>query len=152
MLAETPQDITQVLRLVLDDFVHDQEIAARVDVAIPPGCSLPSHMDPDAFAILVRNLVENALKHSPVDSLVTVALTKDGYLSVTNEGPAVSPEGLARLKRPFERGVTQAKGSGLGLAIAETIAAGVGARLELLSPAPGHSDGFQARIHLPKVA
>ena len=79
LLAETPHDLTQVLRLVLDDLARDQEIAARLDVVIPPGCSLPSHMDPDAFLrILVRNLVENALKHSPVNSLVTVALTYDG--------------------------------------------------------------------------
>ena len=64
----------------------------------------------------------------------------------------VAAETLAQLKHPFERGATGAKGSGLGLAIAEAIANGSGARLELLSPIPGQSDGFEARFHLPEFS
>ena len=109
-----------------------------------------SHMDADAFAILARNLVENALKHGLAEAPVTITLSADGMLSVANSGPVVAAETLARLKRPFERGATGAKGSGLGLAIAEAIASGSGARLELLSPIPGQSDGFEARFHLPE--
>ncbi len=152
LLAEAPQDLVQVLRIVLGDLARDPGIAERLQVVIPSGCSLWSHIDPDAFAILTRNLVENALKHSPAESPVTVTLTTDGHFSVANEGPAVSPETLERLKRPFERGATPAKGSGLGLAIAETIITGVGARLELLSPIPGQSGGFETRVHLPEAS
>jgi hypothetical protein len=39
----------------------------------------------------------------------------------------------------------------LGLAIAETIAAGTGARLELVSPAIGRTAGFEAVLHLPAI-
>ena len=150
LLAETPQDLARVLGFVLDDLGRDPETAERLHVTLPPEGSLMSHMDADAFAILARNLVENALKHGSSEAPVTITLSADGMLSVANSGPAVATETLARLKRPFERGATGAKGSGLGLAIAEAIASGSGARLELLSPIPGQSDGFEARFHLPE--
>lgn len=150
LLAEKPQDLAQVLRLVLDDLGRDPDVGERLDIFLSPEYSLSSLMDPDAFAILARNLIENALKHSSDESSVRIALTNDGRLSVANECPAVPPEILARLKRPFERGATPAKGSGLGLAIAETIATGVGTQLELLSPIPGQSDGFEVQVNLPK--
>ena len=150
LLAETPQDLARVLGFVLDDLGRAPEAAERLHVTLPPETSLMSHMDADAFAILARNLVENALKHGSSEAPVTIKLSADGTLSVANGGPAVAAETLARLKRPFERGATGAKGSGLGLAIAEAIANGSGARLELLSPIPGQSDGFEARFHLPE--
>ena len=106
-------------------------------------------MDADAFAILARNLVENALKHGAADRPVAVELAADGWLRVTNDGPALPAETLARLRRPFARGATQAAGSGLGLAIAEAIASGTGTTLELLSPIPGQESGFSARLRLP---
>ncbi len=149
LLGETPQDVAQVLRLVLDDLCHDPAIAPRLRIALPAEGRFLSSMDADAFAILARNLVENALKHGAVAGPVSVTLADDGCLCVMNEGPAVPPETLARLRRPFERGATQATGSGLGLAIAEAIAAGTGTRLELLSPIPGQQSGFAARLRLP---
>ena len=58
----------------------------------------------------------------------------------------MSADELAGLKRRFRRGRTEAHGSGLGLAIAERIVTQIGGRLELLSPATGRSEGFEARI------
>ncbi len=106
-----------------------------------------SHIDADAFAILARNLIENALKHGSRQEPVRVALSADGVLSVTNAGPTVAPDLLARLSEPFERGRAQADGAGLGLAIARTIATGSGGRIELLSPREGRQDGFEARFY-----
>jgi two-component system, OmpR family, sensor kinase len=42
-------------------------------------------------------------------------------------------------------------GSGLGLAIADTILRQTGGTLELFSPVPGQSDGFEARVILAPV-
>jgi two-component system OmpR family sensor kinase len=107
-------------------------------------------MDPDAFAILARNLIENALRHGDPHGRVDVVLTQDRLMSVANRGPVVAPDDLSRLTRPFERGATRAKGSGLGLAIADAIARGAGGSLELLSPMTGGTDGFEARVLLPR--
>lgn len=151
LLAETPQDLAQIMRFVLDEFRDDPEATARLTITLPTTGALLSRMDADAFAILVRNLIENALKHGAADQPISVMLSADGLLQVTNGGPVVAPEVMARLKRPFERGSSCATGSGLGLAIAEAITAGAGTSLELSSPVPGRSSGFEARVRLPGV-
>ena len=56
-----------------------------------------SDLDPDAFGILCRNLIENALRHGAEAAPVEVTLTPDGQLIVANEGPVVPPETLDRL-------------------------------------------------------
>jgi two-component system OmpR family sensor kinase len=146
--AERAMDIAPVLGMVVDEL---RAGAGRIEVRMPDGAIL-SDMDPDAFAILARNLIENALRHGAPDEPVQVALTRDGVLRVTNGGPPVPPETLSRLSRRFERGQTAADGSGLGLAIADTIARGAGARLVLHSPAPGRTDGFEAILSPGNVA
>lgn len=144
VLADTPGDLRPILQIVVDD-VHRAERSSIVQLALPQGPML-SQMDPDAFSILVRNLIENALKHGTPGAAILVELSADGRLTVTNRCPAVPPDTLARLTQPFERGATSAKGSGLGLAIAHAIAHAAGARLTLQSPAQGQADGFQAIV------
>ena len=138
-------DLTSVLTLVVEEMMRDPAAAGRLVFNIPTA-PVPFDIDTDAFAILARNLIENALKHGATDAPVAVTLSNDGVLTVTNEGPAIPPELLERLARPFERGSTDADGSGLGLAIAKAVASGVGAELVLTSPLPGAQSGFQARF------
>ena len=151
LLAEEPQDLARVLGFVLDDFRRDPDLAARLHLALPPRGVLLSRMDADAFAILARNLIENASRHGAADRPVHVALTADGLFRVTNDSALVPPDVMRRLKQPFERGATRAAGSGLGLAIAETIAVGAGTSLELMSPIAGQPSGFEARVQLPEI-
>lgn len=146
LLSQAPQDLALVLRLVAEELRRTPEgTRLRIDV---PERAVQSTMDADAFAILARNLIENALKHGTADEPVTVSLSGSGMMSVRNGGAIVPPEKLRRLTLPFERGATGAKGTGLGLAIAEAIASGAGARLELHSPIPGTDAGFEARVQL----
>jgi two-component system OmpR family sensor kinase len=140
-----PIDLAVILHMVVSEMTADAGNAGRVELVLPDVPAL-SHIDPDAFAILVRNLIENALKHGSRQEPVRVALSADGVLRVANAGPTVAPDLLARLSEPFERGRAQADGAGLGLAIAKTIAAGTGGRIELLSPREGRQDGFEARF------
>ena len=107
-----------------------------------------SDLDPDAFGILCRNLVENAL--------VTAQKPACGgdpdvrwQLSVANDGPVVPRDALARLTARFERGGASTDGSGLGLAIVSAIADQIESSFILSSPRPGASSGFEASIHLP---
>jgi two-component system, OmpR family, sensor kinase len=111
-----------------------------------PDQPVPSWIDPDAFAIVVRNLVENALKHGAPGRPVGIVLSVTGTLSVRNQGPVLPDDELERLTKPFERGATTAKGSGLGLAIVEAIVRGAGSVLTLRSPVPGWQDGLQVTI------
>ncbi|MFC0339487.1 sensor histidine kinase [Paracoccus niistensis] len=141
--AEAPVDLAAVLRMVVADMTRDN--GSRIELALPDG-GVPSSIDPDALAILARNLIENALRHGDRDAPAQVSLSPAGLLRVVNAGPVVPADRLGRLTRPFERGATEAQGSGLGLAIAQAIADGTGGTLELISPAEGRADGFEARF------
>jgi two-component system OmpR family sensor kinase len=148
LLAETPNRLGPILALVIDEIDRRADVAERLDVSIPADGGPLSELDADAFAVLARNLIENALKHGPVDGTVAVRFSGDAF-EVENDGPPIASEVLGRLTRRFERGPTAAEGSGLGLAIVAAICRGAGARLELLSPIPGRDRGFLARVRLP---
>lgn len=150
LTAEAKQDLIPVLRLVVEELEHSSEGRGRLRLELPEPASLCAWMDADAFAILLRNLIENALKHGDPDAPVTVRLARDGALHVVNAGPPVPPETLAGLTERFERGAGAGEGAGLGLAIAEAIAQRGGASLELRSPASGRDDGFEAVVRMAR--
>lgn len=89
----------------------------------------------DALEILLRNLLENAVKYTPAAGRVDVEVLRTGEgvtLAVDDSGPGVAPEERARVLARFGRGrEPAAPGSGLGLAIVETIAELHGTHLEL---------------------
>lgn len=149
LLSDTPSDLAAGLRIVLDEFRRGGVPDARLNLDLSPDLAVLSPLDLDAFAILARNLIENALKHGDPTQPTTVALDHQGLLTVTNRGAAVPAADLGRLLQRFVRGGTEAEGSGLGLAIAHSIAAGAGGTLALASPVPGTADGFQAQVRLP---
>jgi len=145
VLSETPYDLVLVLQTVVSDFERLEP--GRIDLQIPKG-TVNSLLNPDAFAILLRNLIENALKHGDKSTPVKVRLLADGTLRVTNHGDIVPPEALAQLRKRFVRSNTRASGSGIGLAIVEAIVAGAGIQLTLRSPAQGQQDGFEAELNV----
>ncbi|MFC3165454.1 ATP-binding protein [Ciceribacter thiooxidans] len=147
LIAAKPHNLVPILSLVANDFTRTAATADRLDLSLPKE-PVMSRMDADVFAILARNLIENGLKHAPAGTRVAVSLTSERVFSVSNAGSSVAPEVLKTLTRRFARGETSTDGTGLGLAIAESISAGAGARLELLSPASGREDGFEARVYL----
>lgn len=142
--VDQPGDLRPVARLLVDDL--GRNAAGRLVLSLPEGPVL-SRLDPDAFGIVLRNLIENALRHGTPGAPVQVILTEAAELTVANPGPVVAPEVLARLTDRFARAST-GDGSGLGLAIVAAIAGRIGGRLVLSSPRPGHADGFEARITL----
>jgi len=84
---------------------------------------LPLTGEPALLQVMLRNLVDNALRMSPAGTTVTIVFGHH-YLAVLDEGPGVAPEHLARLgdrywRAPGSHGI----GSGLGLSIVARIAA-----------------------------
>lgn len=138
-------DIRPVPRMIVAE-LNASGRSVTFEVPVDP---VLSDIDPDAFAILSRNLIENALKHGADKTPVRVILTDDGLFRVINDGPPVPLDVLERLTARFERGQTISSGSGLGLAIAKAIADGAQGTLTLHSPAIGQVDGFEAVFQLP---
>lgn len=92
--------------------------------------------------IAVRNLVENAILHSPVDARVTIDLRPDG-IHVKDQGPGIPAEELERVTQRFYRASHSTPGTGLGLSIVAAIARRHGARLQL---ANGADQGLVASL------
>jgi two-component system OmpR family sensor kinase len=145
LIAATARPLVPVLRLVAQDVDRDLDLGDRLKLVLPDGDAPLSDLDPDAFAVLARNLIENAVKHGDPDEPIEACLALDRF-SVVNRGPVVSPERLRQLTRPFQRGPTRADGSGLGLAIVSAICRGAGLSLELASPRPDTEGGFVATV------
>lgn len=115
----------------------------RIMLALPDA-PLLSTLDPDAFDIVCRNLLENALHRGAQNRPVVATLAADGTFTVANDGPAMPPETLARLTGRFERATSQTDRSGLGLAIVAAIAARIDRPLALRSPRAGSASGLEA--------
>lgn len=144
-LSEHDNDLVPILQMIADDY--EREVPGHLRLHLP-NSHVMSLLDPDAFAILARNLIENALRHGDADGLVNISLTGEGTLRVANTGEIVPPEKLAMLRHRFVRSDTKTLGSGIGLAIVEAIASGAGITLNLRSPASGQSDGFEAEVNI----
>jgi two-component system OmpR family sensor kinase len=108
----------------------------------------------DSLHLIVRNLVDNAIKYTPAGGRVDIAIGRDAaatWLAVEDSGPGI-PE--AERERVFDRfhrlPGTDAAGSGLGLAIVQTVARQLGAQVKL-GPAPVLG-GLRVELRFPASA
>lgn len=100
---------------------------------------------PLLLSLLVRNLLDNAVRYTPAGSVVDVTLNARGF-TVRDNGPGVSETVLARLGERFYRPPGQDEtGSGLGLSIVKRIAALHGMRVTFHNLRP---TGFEVSVNL----
>lgn len=149
-LADDPADLLPVLRLVISDYLMKPDLQSRLEIDYSGVTELVAAIDIDAFAIVLRNLIDNALLHGAGSGPVRISVGPDRRLSIRNSGTVIPPAILAELRQRFARGQTAAAGSGLGLAIVDTILQQAGYALVLKSPATGETEGFEAIIDLNK--
>ncbi|HEV2516376.1 MAG TPA: HAMP domain-containing sensor histidine kinase [Devosia sp.] len=150
--GEEVVDLAPVLALVVRDFEMQSTTAPRVRFEADADADLRHRINPDAFAIAVRNLINNALLHGAADGDVVVESGPGPMVRVRNHGAVLAADVVARLSERFTRGATRASGSGLGLAVVDTIMQQTGGRLILSSPATGWTDGFEATLLLDPQA
>lgn len=106
---------------------------------------------PDALRILLRNLLDNAIRYTPEGGRVDVSVQCEGsalLLTVDDSGPGIAEADRARVMDRFYRVQgAPAGGSGLGLAIVQAIAQLHSASLTL-STAPGLG-GLRVQLRFP---
>lgn len=144
-LAEVTAGVADLLQPLADE--HATKIERQLDPA-------PVHGDPHSLAMVVQNLLSNALVHPPEGGTVrlrTFANGTDCVLEVSDSGPGIPTEHLPHLFERFYR-ADSARGqgnghSGLGLAIARSVVESHGGRIEVESSAEG---GTAFRVKLPK--
>lgn len=149
------------LRVLVEQALADAAPAAQakgLDMGLsedPPQQSAFSvAADAEALAVLLRNLLDNAIKYVPAGGRVDVGWLQDEHgraLVVEDSGPGIAPAERQRVLQRFVRGQGaggMAGGSGLGLAIAQSIAQSSGAQLWLdESPQLG---GLRVRVLWPQ--
>ena len=98
---------------------------------------LPLYGDPALLQLMLRNLIDNAVRYSPEHNEVSLHLYAD-KIEVRDHGEGIADEHLPRITERFYRPAGQnAQGSGLGLSIVEQIAKLHGLRLRLENRAEG---------------
>ena len=141
--------LREVARAVLAE-AAPRAVQKHLDLALddgPPG-EVQGH--PGLLAVLLRNLVDNAVRYTAAPGRVRVAVRQAPgaiQLEVTDSGPGVPPAELAHLGQRFHRVAAAGEaGSGLGLSIVLRIAELHRARARFAN-APG--GGFCARVEFP---
>ncbi|MCO5106657.1 MAG: ATP-binding protein [Burkholderiaceae bacterium] len=128
-----------------------QARGSRVEFAAAGTAEIPG--DASALHSLVRNLIDNALRHTPNGSRIEVAVTDAGQavcLSVDDNGPGIPVEERERVfDRFYGRSAGDDAGSGLGLAIVKAVVDRHGGRIELAQSELG---GLRVAVHLPRAA
>lgn len=117
----------------------------------PPDCNIMGN--DTAIGILVRNIVDNAIRYTPPHGAVTISITNQEdfiILCITDTGPGIPLELRERVFERFYRILgTTASGSGLGLAIVSQITELHNAEISLVTPANGI--GLQFRVAFHKI-
>jgi two-component system, OmpR family, sensor kinase len=125
-IERVPVDVAEVARAAVAQFAPLAE-AQGVRLVVQTDDALPEVAgDPDRLAQVLRNLLSNALRHTPAGGEVRVAARAAPYaveLEVNDTGSGISAEDLPHVFDRFYRGDRRAgRGAGLGLAIARQLA------------------------------
>ncbi|HDR1798514.1 quorum sensing histidine kinase QseC [Pasteurella multocida] len=108
---------------------------------------------PLLLSLMLRNLIDNALRYCPEGSTITIKLYADRIV-IEDNGNGVNDADLAKLGQRFYRPAGQnEKGSGLGLSIVQRIATlhHYQFRLENVKDDKGYAKGFRSLILLNKI-
>ena len=104
-----------------------------------------------ALRELTRNLLHNAIAHTPPHGRIAVTLAagaRDAVLTIADDGPGIAPERRLRLFQPFAAG-GDGSGSGLGLAICHEIVVALGGEIRLDNRVQrGRVEGLAATVRL----
>ncbi len=151
-LAVTEVRVADLLAAATAESVLDSRpvrLRCRTD---PPDLAVPG--DPARLTQLVVNLVDNAIRHSPVDGEVLVSARAvdagSWLLEVRDEGPGFPAEQTGRIFDRFGAGGDAAGGTGLGLAIASWVCQLHGGTITALTTDHGAS-GALVRATLPRT-
>ncbi|QBJ78355.1 ATP-binding protein [Aquitalea sp. USM4] len=145
--SRQPVDWQQVSRDALSDVTAaaaTKDTVLETHWQISPEAVLPLSGDATLLTLLLRNLLDNAVRYCPAGSRVELLLSADEVV-VQDNGPGIEAQWLSRVQERFFRPPGQEMpGSGLGLSIVERIASLHGLRMQLSNRGEG---GLRVSLH-----
>lgn len=143
-LEREPVDLTELADEAVEAMRHVGR-ARAVSVDLDADGSLPVAVSTPEIGRVLRNLLDNAVRHTPDGGRVLVRTRRDddrAVIEVVDEGPGFPPDFVDRAFESFARadGARQRDGSGagLGLAIARGLVDAHGGVVTALPGPPGH--------------
>jgi len=142
----------RVVREVVADFLPHAR-TRNIDLGFERIEKIELHANPIALAVLVRNLIDNALRHSPDGGHVDIHLFCEAdcaVLRVEDTGPGIEEAELGRVLEPFYRGSNASgDGTGLGLSIVHRIVDKLSGSIVLENVIATPRSGLRVSISLP---
>lgn len=134
--AKESCDLRQIVREVMAELAPTA-LQKEIELVLEEGAEAHVQGLPALLRILLRNLIDNAIRHNPPGTRVTVLTESQAgriALAISDNGPGIPEEDLGKLTERFFRPLgTSASGSGLGLSIVRRIADIHDAQLQLVS-------------------
>jgi len=138
-LHPEPVDLSELARSIVNEFTpaladHDTDLEIRL-----PDQGPEALCDPVRVAQIMRILLDNALRHTPAGTQVTVGAARSNGtagLTVTDSGPGLPNASNIKVFERFYTG-DATRGAGLGLAIARELAERMHGRLRVSSASRG---------------
>lgn len=128
----------------------DKGVRLEVDAA---GAQATVEVDPDRFAEVLANLLENSLRHTPPGGAVSLSTARAGedvLITVSDTGEGIEPDDLDRIFERFYRGdearSRDSGGSGIGLTITRALVEAHDGRISAESSGPGTGATFQITL------
>lgn len=147
-LQAEPTDVNALVRTLC----AEQFAGAALELQLDPGTGTAT-IDPVRLRLALRNLIDNALRHSADAPSARVSTRRDArslQLVVRDFGPGVAEDQLPRLTQAFYRADASrgrdTGGVGLGLHLCQLVARAHGGRLDMRNASPG----LEATITLPQ--
>ena len=144
--------VKALLRELMEDLLPLAEVK-KIEVSVV-GEDIQVHSQPIDLQILIKNLVENAIRYTPQNGHIEILLSDNkgvAELVVKDSGPGIADAEIVRVFDPFYRVLgNDQPGSGLGLSIVRTIANRLGVAVELYNNDLPEQSGLSARLKFPK--
>ncbi len=146
------------------DEIAKQAVADLLPQAVDRGIDLGFEIveavtvggEPVMLATLIRNLLDNALRHTPHGGRIDLGVYRhDGsaVLQIEDTGPGIATADLEKIFEPFVRGSRpEGEGTGLGLSIVKRIAENLGGEITLENISGVGQSGIRATVQLPVAA
>lgn len=159
--SDRPFEVVSVAAVVDRACARIREAGQSDGVHVDVPADLLLHTDPTSLEVVLRNLIDNAVKYSdpPVDVQVRVAAgAREGTVDfvVQDQGIGIPKGQLKRVferfyRAPFER-VRARRGTGLGLYVAAVLVRGLGGVLRADSPGPGRGTTMSFTLPVARTA